>query len=793
MKFSYNWLKEYVEFEETPAQLSLKLTEAGFEVEEYFPLIKKFSGVIVGRVESVEQHPNADRLTVCRVNTGTDTYQVICGAPNVAGGQIVPFAQIGAELPNGFKLKKTKIRGVESLGMICSKAELGLEKSSEGIWVFDEPLELNRDLYEILSQNQDYVFDLSITPNRPDCLSIIGIAREVAAITGNELKWPEVNISEDNAQKVEDFITIEIDDPVGCPRYAGRVIKDIELGPGPAWMQRKLEAVGIRPINNIVDITNYVLMEFGHPLHAFDLDRIAGNKIIVRSSQDGEKFVTLDQKERQLPPETVMICDAKRPVAIGGVMGGLNSEVTETTKDILLESAYFNPQRISVSGKRMGLSTEAAQRFERGADPNGVLRAMNRASALITSLAGGKVVKGVCDVYPNPVEPKKIKLRASRVNHVLGSDLDEKTIFDKLAAIELKSENGMVTAPTFRVDLNAEIDLIEEVARLVNYSNLPTKKDTTLLYEIDQPPAEARINFFRESMIALGMYETINNSMMKTEDAQKFSENAPVKIMNPISDDMTAMRTSLLPGLLKSLAYNLNRNMNDLRFFEIGRIFKAAEAGKLPDQPNQIAGIITGRRFQESWDSIPESVDFYDIKGILETFLEKIFLDNFHFILYDKSKYFVKNETVAVKSGDEIIGLCGRIEEEIADYFEIQKPVFAFELDDEKLKDLLNFERRYKPIPRYPYSERDIAFVMDSRIAAADVLKYIRSVSGPLLDSLEVFDVYEGKNIPPGKRSLAVRLHFQSNERTLNDDEVDTIFKKIIETTSKKFNAGLRQ
>ncbi|MEJ2544345.1 MAG: phenylalanine--tRNA ligase subunit beta, partial [Calditrichaceae bacterium] len=414
MKVSYNWLKSYVKFDESPDQLAVKLTEAGFEVEEYYPVIKEFNKVVVGVVESVDKHPSADKLSLCKVSDGKESFQVICGAPNVSVGQTVPFAKIGAVLPGNFKIKKAKIRGIESFGMICSKEELGLEKTSEGIWAVDAKLEAGTDFNEFLKSKKDFVFDLAITPNRPDCLSMIGIAREIAAFTNNKLKHPEISFNEDTSLDVNKLIKINIDDKIGCPRYACRVIKDVKIVPSPEWMQTKLESVGIRPINNIVDITNYVLIEYGHPLHAFDLSQVNGSEINVRKSHKGERFTTLDDKERELPENTVMICDKNKTVAIGGIMGGQNSEVTDATVDVLLEGAYFDPRHIAKSSRGLGLSTEASQRFERGADPNGVIRAIDRAAGLMAKLASGHIAKGISDEYPEKIEPTKVPFRPAR-------------------------------------------------------------------------------------------------------------------------------------------------------------------------------------------------------------------------------------------------------------------------------------------------------------------------------------------------------------------------------------------
>jgi len=792
MKVTYRWLKEYVDFRESAEQIADKLTNAGFEVEEIQPLVQPFHGVVVGQVTSVTKHPNADKLSICTVETPQGAYQVICGAPNVAEGQTVPFARVGAELPNGFKIKKAKIRGVESFGMICSKEELGLEKQSAGIWAFEQNWPAGEDVYQLLSARQDFLFDFFITPNRPDCLSVTGIAREIAALTAGSLKMPQPHVPEDRTQKIEETVKVTVDDTEGCPRYAARLIRGVQIKPSPAWMQERLEAVGIRPINNIVDITNYVLMELGQPLHAFDLAQISAAHITVRRSRPGEKFVTLDDKERELPENTVMICDSEKAVAIGGIMGGQNSEVGESTKDILLESAYFNPERIARSSKKLGLSTEASQRFERGTDPNGVIRAIDRAAQLMAELADGTVAAGIVDVYPQPILPNEIILRPERVNRVLGAHLSREEIERTLTSIGLSVEGTRVQAPTFRPDLKQEIDLIEEVARLVNFSNLPTREETSLRYEIPESTQDNLVSYLRENTLQLGLQEVFTNSMLKEREAAPFYHGDPVRILNPISDDMAVMRPSLLPGLLRSTAHNINRNMTDVRIFEIGRMFRNYVPNQIPEQPYGLAAAISGRRFREGWSAPPQKIDFYDIKGYLENFLSKIFLDNWQFILYDKASYMAENECLAVQCEDHIIGLCGKIKPEISALFGISDSVYAFELNVDLLQKHLSFERSYQPIARYPYSERDLALVLDEQIPAGAVLDLIRKTGAPLLTEVDVFDVYTGDKIPPGQKSLAIRMRFQSKERTLSDKEVDKIFHKIIRRSEKEFDAHLR-
>ncbi len=793
MKATYHWLKKYVEFSDSATQIADKLTNVGFEVEEIAPLVKPFSGVVVGKVETVEKHPNADKLSLCLVNNGKETLQVICGAPNVTAGQIVPFATVGAELPNGFKIKKAKIRGIESFGMICSKEELGFEEKSAGIWELENDLPLGTDFYTHLSKDQDYVYDFFITPNRPDCLSMVGISREIAAFSGNPLQYPPEQVNEDNSQKIEDLISIEIEDQHGCPRYAGRVIRGIRIGPSPAWMQHKLEAVGMRPINNIVDITNFVLMELGHPLHAFDLDEISGNKIIVRKSKKDEKFITLDDKERILPEDTVMICDAEKPVAIGGIMGGLNSEVKESTVDILLESAYFNPQRISVASKKLALKSEASHRFERGTDPNGVIRALNRAASLMSDIAGGTVVEGILDIYPKAITPEHIPLDPHHINRILGTDLTENKIKGKLTSIELKIDSNCVQIPTFRVDLKQPIDLVEEVARLVNYTNLPSKKVTEIPYENQQSSLERHLNFMREQMLGLGVQEAFTSSMIKYEEAEPFTDNELVRILNPVSDDMNTMRPSLFPSLLKALAHNINRHNKDLSLFEIGRVFNNYNNSDLPNQPYKLAMILTGSRYREGWNTPNNEVDFYDIKGYLEALIGKIFLDNSDIILYDRIKHFSAEQSVALQISGNKVGECGQISEQVLKVFGIKEKVFGFELNLDVIFQHLNLSRQYQPIPKFPFVERDLAFILNRSVTAGAVIEFIQKAAGDLLKEIEIFDIYRGEKLGDDKYSLAVRMRFQSLERTLNDIEVDEIFNRIITKVNHEFKSSLRE
>jgi phenylalanyl-tRNA synthetase beta chain len=792
MKVSYNWLKEYVTCDFSPEELAAELTMVGIEVEEIISMLPEFHGIIVAKVKAVEKHPNADKLTICQVYTGKETVQVICGAPNVSQGQTVPFAPPDTSLPNGMRIKKAKIRGTESFGMICSEEELGLAKESEGIWELPQEWQVGQDVHSILLNQQDYVLDLSITPNRPDAMSMIGIAREVAAITSGKYKFPEIKFKE-SQQQAKDVVSVEIQSPNGCPRYAARVIKDLKIGPSPAWMAQRLEAGGIRPINNIVDITNYVLLELGQPLHAFDLAQISGNKIIVRDSVPNEIFTTLDEKDRVLPANTVMICDAQKPVAIGGIMGGLNSEVSYTTVDVLLESAYFTPTRIASSSKKLGLSSEASQRFERGIDPEGVIRACDRASGLLAEYAGGTVLSGVVDSYPIKYKARKVKIRPDRVNIVLGTDLSENEISNILHRLEIKYDKSHAIVPSFRPDLEREVDLIEEVARIVHFENIPTREQTELDYNILPNENELLLTFIKSQILELGFSEVITNSMISKRDLDAVKSNNPIMVINSISDDMNAMRPSLIPGLLKIAAHNINRNIPDLRIFELGRVFLNTDDYSPESQPYYISGLIHGIRAKTGWEKSLLPIDFYDIKGIVQAFLNKIFLDKYEFILYDRNIYFDSNQVVGIKVKNTLVGHFGLIKQGVGKQFEIESPVFGFEFSLMDLQSRIELNRHYQDYSRFPYVEKDVAFIVDISTGAGEIENVIWETGKPLINYVEVFDLYQSDILGDNKKSIAFRMRFQSHDRTLKDKEVNSLFDRIIKVVQQKIEASLRE
>ncbi|GAB4362784.1 MAG: phenylalanine--tRNA ligase subunit beta [Calditrichia bacterium] len=791
MKISYNWLQDYLDLTIDPYELADRLSMRGLEVEEVSKQSLDIPGVVVGKVISCSPHPSADRLSVCEVDVGTEQLTIVCGAPNVARDQMVAVARVGALLPNGMKIKKTKIRGVPSEGMICSEQELQLAEESEGIWVLPENLPVGMPLNEALEFKPDFIFDIAVTPNRPDCLSHIGVAREVAAILDSKMTIPPITLNEAE-EAASDKIKIRIDNPEGCPRYSARYIENIQVGKSPNWLVRRLEAVGMRSVNNVVDATNYVMLETGHPLHAFDYDLIQGGQIVVRDSREGEKFITLDNQERTLKAGTVLICDEEKPVAIGGIMGGLNSEVTQSTRRILLESAYFTPERIQISSQYLGLSTEASQRFERGADPNGTRYAIDRAAQLISELCGGKVFRGAVDAYVQKIEPRRVPLKTEQINTLLGTELSREEMVGLLNKIDLKVEQDQVVVPTFRPDIERVADLAEEIARLYGLDNIPASERTTILYAIPRNELDFFTDCLKDILISLGLQEVITGSMINKTIWEHLTGETIYPILNPISRDLDGMRNTLIPSLAQVARYNYNRQMKDLRIFEIGRIFHPPQDfSQLPEEQLNLGILLSGLRQPESWYSSRQLTDFFDIKGIVESLFHKISLDNWKFIYYPDSAE--GHEEVQIEIGGKIVGRLGQIPEKIRSHFELEAETFVAEIAVLPLFQHRKAEKKYKPIPRFPAVERDLALVVDNGVASQSLLDLIWEHGGKWLSRVEIFDIYRGKQIEAEKKSLAFHLVFQSTERTLTEEEVNFSIEQILREASRKFGAKLRE
>ena len=799
MKVSLNWLRDYVDIKLPVRELAHRLTMNGLNVEEIFER-NPFEGVVIGKVLEAKKHPNADKLSLTRVDIGTEVLNIVCGAPNVAEGQLVPVATIGTLMPGGFEIKKAKIRGEESSGMICSKSELGFEKEkSPGIWELDsnQPYQLGQPFAGFMGLGET-VFEIDITSNRPDCLNMLGVAREIAVIENALVKIPEPKIDE-SGESVTKLASVTIEDREGCPRYAARLIKGVTIGPSPQWLVDKLEAVGLRSISNIVDVTNFVMLECGQPLHAFDYDEITGNRIAIRKSRSGEKFQTLDGKQHELNDETIMICDAERAIAIGGIMGGRNSEISDQTKNVLLESANFNSKRIRRSAKHLGIASDASGRFGRGVDPDGTVRAINRASALIAELAGGTVAPGVIDTVAQPHTPRIIHLRASAVHKLLGLLIPEKdmvSILEKLTCSVRKLKDGEfeVTPPSFRLDLNMEEDLIEEIARIYGYDQIPNAAGAYVNYETEESKPEKFSKEIRSVFRDIGYSEAVTNSMVPPRFQLVIlpgGESQFIKLMNPLSEDMSVMRISMLPGLLEVVKGNLFRKNYDLRLYEIGKVYHRKENEQLPEERTIICGCVTGMRDPIQWGQKAEPFDFFDLKHAIMRVCGKFMLDNIEFNPYHSNGVYAPN-SLEIRSGSRILGHFGKIQKSVLRHFDIDKEVWAFELDYAVLMELSKFKKTFRSISRFPSIQRDLALTVNQSVTSGSLMDLIRGNAGANLESLDMFDLYTGDQIGAGKKSLAFSLMFQSDERTLTEEEIDSAIKRIITKVEKEFGAQLR-
>ncbi|MCF7803596.1 MAG: phenylalanine--tRNA ligase subunit beta [Candidatus Marinimicrobia bacterium] len=795
MRVSLEWLREYTDFGDSAEELANRLTMTSLESVAFLKRGEFFPEITVGEVNSVEDHPDADKLRVCLVNTGkNDLVQIICGAPNVASGQKVPIIHPGTELPDGNKIESVKIRGVQSHGMIPSERELGLSDSHAGILVLRDDAAIGSNFWDYL---EDYWqgLDIEITPNRPDGMSHIGIAREISTINETSLNIPEINIDE-GEESVEDAAKVIIHNAAGCPRYAARVVKNVEIGPSPLWLQQRLRAVGLRPINNVVDASNYVLMETGHPLHTFDYDKLADGTIEVRSASDGEKFTTLDGKERELTDEILLICDAEDPVAIAGIMGGENSEVTEDSTNILIESAYFDPGTIRRGSKYLGLSTEASKRFERGADPEGVLYALNRLTAMIQHLAGGDVAAGVLDEYPKKIAPITVDLRVDRVEQVIGTRIPEEEIRRILTSLEFtitESRDGVLTvkAPTFRPDIEREIDLIEEVLRIYGTENVPSPEG----FQIHSQAPEARDDTVRNTLTPLwqgfGFNETYSYSLVNKEYCYpKVTGKSPVRLRNPLSEELAYLRTTLLPVLVEGVKRNVNRKETDVRLFEFGRVFDGnpkQESGV--EESEHFAAVASGNTMPESWTREQKKIDFYGFKGYIEATLEVLGLS---YISYKHLNTALFKPGFAVMRNGSVIGQGGEFNSALLENFEIDVSVFGVELNLDTMATEIDTDAHYQAPSPYPSVERDLSFVVDDDLNAADLTRVIQESGGPLLHNITLYDVYAGEQIPDEKKSLTYALKFLSVDKTLTEEEVDKLVETILVNAQNEVNAQLR-
>jgi phenylalanyl-tRNA synthetase beta chain len=802
MKVSLSWLQSYVDLEMTVEQLTQMLTMAGLEVDSVCDRYGFLNSVLVGRIATVEPHPRADKLTLCQVDAGNKRYRVVCGAPNVAVDRLVPLALPGTELVDGTTLSPSTIRGERSEGMLCSAVELGLGIESSGLLVLDNALTPGTPLNQALALC-DPVLDIDLTPNRPDCLSIVGIAREVAGYQGTALKRPGLNLPKESGD-IHDHASVVIDAPDHCPRYTCRLIEKVKVGPSPFWLQDRLRSVDLRPINLIVDVTNFVMMEIGQPLHAFDFDRLAQNRIVVRTAREGELFTTLDEKERQLNAEMLMICDAENAVGIGGVMGGMNSEIEATTTRVLLEGAYFNPVSIRKTAKHLGLNTDAAHRFERGVDPHGTLFAVNRAAALIVQLAGATLVGGTIDVQYDLPRPVSIDLSVRATNRTLGTDLKLKKMAQLLNSIEFKAvakdkDTLQVAVPSFRVDVSRPQDLMEEVARRWGYDNIPISFATIPVVSQPVPMLLARRKAIQNLLTGMGFSETINYSFIHKSSCDRLGlapddiRRNVVQILNPLTEEMAILRTSLVPGLLETVQRNLARQSKTLRLFETGKIFIGQGVDQQPLEKEMLAGLWTGQRTADGWHGKPKPCDYYDLKGALESLLIGLHAPEADYaqLPAQQCTYTQPGATARIEMGGKILGLMGEVHPRVREVFDLKQAVFIFEIDLQALVEQIPEVVCAQPLPKYPATNRDATLIIDQTVAAGDLLAQVRLMDQPLVEAVQLFDVYQGGSLPKNRKSVSFRIVYRSSQETLEDNTVNQLHKEITEQLVIQFKADL--
>ncbi|MEC0225842.1 phenylalanine--tRNA ligase subunit beta [Paenibacillus alba] len=809
MKVSYQWLSEYVDVTGfTAEELAEKLTRSGIEVDIVEDRNKGVTNVVVGYVKTREKHPDADKLSVCTIDAGQgEDLQIVCGAKNVDAGQKVPVAMIGAVLPGGLQIKRAKLRGVESQGMICSAKELGLndkllpKEIQEGILVLPEDTEIGSSVLDVLAIN-DKVLDLDLTPNRSDCLSMLGAAYEIAAILGRSVKLPDAETAGTSAVKASDHISVKITATEQCTHYAARLIEGVRVGTSPLWIQNRLMAAGIRPINNIVDITNFVMLEYGQPLHAFDAEQLNNGHIDVRLAAAGEKLVTLDDVERTLEPHMLLVTDGTKPVAIAGVMGGANSEVTDGTSRILLESAKFAGSSVRRTSRQLGLRSEASLRFEKEANPEAVLPALNRAAALIAQYAAGQVADGIVEAVAGSHKPVSIQLAADRVNKYLGTELslaEMGQIIERLHFTYEQAGEGalLVHVPSRRGDITRDVDLIEEVARLFGYDNIPT----TLMSGVTTPGSLSKEQSIRRITRNLltqsGLHEVITYSFTHPNQTTSlpglYPAAKPISLAMPMSEDRSQLRTSLLPHLLDVVSYNRNRTMDDVAIFEIGKVFLTDEETltTLPQEKLLLSIVLTGKRRQAHWAQKSEAVDFYDIKGIFDRLVSYLGVKG---LTYQSASPdgFHPGRTAELVLDQKVIGRMGQLHPTVQQQRDLDD-TYVLEMDFSPILEAAGDAIVYKLLPRYPSIGRDIAVVVKANVPVGLMEQSIKEVAGELLESIQVFDIYTGERLGADRKSVAIALVYRHAERTLLDEEVTELHAKVVQTLEQQYEAELRK
>jgi phenylalanyl-tRNA synthetase beta chain len=802
MRVSMKWLRELVPVDLPAEELADRLDLTGTAVDAVETVGAALDGVVVGRIVTKERHPDAEKLWVTTVDVGAgEPVQIVCGAQNFEAGDKVPVATVGTTLPNGVTIKKAKLRGVESQGMNCSATELGVGGDASGLLILPEDAPVGASFAEYRGL-ADVVLDLEITPNRPDCLSVAGVAREVAAVTGGTSTWP-ASVPEESGRPAAEDVSVKIDDAALCPRYTARLIRGVKVGPSPEWLVQKLAAAGARPINNVVDVTNYVMFELGQPLHAFDAATIAKADgkaaIIVRSAREGETLTTLDGKQRQLSPDTLLITDPSGPIALAGVMGGEATEVSDVTVDVLLESACFDPASVSRTSRRLGLFSEASSRFEKSVDRSACAAAADRAADLIVQLAGGDAAPGIVDAYPAPLEPRRLTLRLGRANAVLGTTLGAHEVADILGRLGLGvadagADTLAVTVPTFRPDLEREIDLIEEVVRVHGMGNVPSTVPTGPAGGLTREQVWRRR--IGEVLRGAGLNDTMTYSFADPADMERLGWDlgpgeVPVALLNPMSEEQAVMRWTLAGGLLRAVANNQRHGVDDIHVYEIGAVFVTAEGRKQPKERAVLGGALAGLWHRPSWDDVPPQLDFFDGKGVIESLAEELGIDRLRFRATERP-WLQPGRGADVLVGGDVIGWLGEVAPAVLDAFEARGPVVLFELQLTPVVKAAVDVRTFADTPRFPAVELDLAIVVPEEVTAERVEQAIVSAGGKLLEGVRLFDVYRGAGVPEGRKSLAFALTYRAADRTLTDEDVSPVHDKLVRKVTGAVGGELR-
>ena len=809
MQVSISWLKDYIDFEESAEMLAEKYTMAGIPVENVIRADEGMEKVVTGKIAQLTAHPDSDHLQVCQMDVGTgELLQIVTGAPNVKEGQIVPVALVGAHLPNGQKISKGKLRGVASNGMLCSADELRLdlenlpEEQKTGIYILPEDTAVGVPAKDVLGLD-DVVLEFELTANRGDCFSVFGLVREAAVLTGNAPKWPEIKVREDDAAKAADMVKIGIDAPELCSRFSARVLKNVKLGPSPAWMQQRLAGAGIRSINNVVDVTNFVMVELGQPMHAYDYDEVAGHSLTARRAVAGENLHTLDDSSRLAKGDELVIADAEKAAGLAGIMGGLETEITEKTTTVVLEAASFNGASIRRTARACGLHSEASGRFERGVDVTKTVRALDRAAQLLQDMGACTVTQGVVDVYPVKKEEASVAFTAEQINQRLGTEIpaDKMTAILASLGFGVQSQGGgyQVSVPSWRNDVSCMEDLSEEVARIYGFENIPSSLPHGRVMQGRQSDVQNFTDKIKSVLTGLGMNEELSFSFTHPSmfDKLQIPADSPLRqavpIMNPLTDEYPLVRTTLLSSIFENTVRNFSRKNEDIRLFEVAPVFypKALPIAEQPREVLKLAGLIMGRRNALGWNQGKEEVDFYDMKGIVEELLAQLSIANYT-VEAGEHHAMHPGKTALFKKGREVIAAVGEVHPAVAAAFGIPKKMFIFEMD---VKTLMKYTAKgfhCELLPKYPAISRDLAMLVDTDIAAGEIEQTIVKNGGKFLREVTLFDVYTGKQIAEGKKSLAFAIKFQSGDRTLTDEEADASFRNILSAVESKFHAELR-